>query len=132
MMSVGNQRQIEPLTRFKSLVGATRPGRRVHRLRLTLLFFLALTSSASAAGWSAQQPVTEFYIQGSEVLVKQAVVANPDSCSSASYYRLLSTHPIYKDIYALILAARVSGSPVYLYLAGCDSNGRPTIQNVIM
>lgn len=86
---------------------------------------------AVAAGPAGNKPVKiiHYYDGHTGVLIQQPDMLDPDSCGRKEWYILRDTHPHYKEIYSLILAAHISGQPLEFYLAGC-LQGLPSIAHV--
>ncbi|MCH2160075.1 MAG: hypothetical protein MK096_15000 [Oleiphilaceae bacterium] len=80
-------------------------------------------------GWS-QGTIDRIRIQGSRVLINQAGATNPGGCPNTDYLHLdQSDTPYSKNMFALILAAYLSGKQVSLALTGCEG-GYPRITEV--
>lgn len=85
---------------------------------LVLLAFIA--NNASAAGWSANTTITNYYPQASgNVVFNTAGNTNPDGCTTSHWLVVDSTAPNFNQLYAAIIAAHASGEAVSLYYNGC-------------
>lgn len=65
------------------------------------------------------------------VLLNQSVMIDPQSCGRTDWYVLLKSNEHFKESYALLLAAHVSGRKVSFILSGCEY-GMPVIKHVAM
>ena len=112
----------------------------------SILLPLALTSfAASAGGWTEAEKVTLIHPYGNltagaatSILIRlenspadnSGVGFNPDGCSGNFYYSLTSANSAFDVIFAQLLAAQTTDTPIRLYLSGCSgagSNGWPVI-----
>lgn len=86
---------------------------------------------AFAAEWGVQTTITGFYIDtaAGEVFLKTASNQNPTSCTSAAYLALSTSGTHFKELYATLMAAHLSGSTVSLLYNGC-AGGYPRITSV--
>jgi hypothetical protein len=102
------------------------------RTKLTLATLIALIScNAAAAGWASSQPISFLHVFEGHggIFVRQAAMVNPDSCTRTDQYLLRQTHPLFKELYAMLLSARSSDRSMMLYLQGC-AEGFPSISHV--
>ena len=102
------------------------------RMRCLCGVILVLSaSSASSAGWSAQQPPSFLHVYEGHggIFVAQPTMVNPDSCVRGDQYLLRQTHPQFKELYAMLLSARLSDRSVYFHLIGCVE-GFPSISHI--
>jgi len=107
-----------------------------------LIAALALPpTSIYAQGWSdgAYTTVNNVYIYVSpdwsagEVLVKFDEMINPDNCVDASWVYLPSNHPLFKETYSLLLAAKASNTKIQYLVDGCtgsSTQGKPKLRLV--
>ncbi|MBI5041952.1 MAG: hypothetical protein HZB57_12370 [Gammaproteobacteria bacterium] len=97
--------------------------------KFTVACALLMFSSGSFAGvWTDAGKVVEYYANGNGgvalYISVSSPLANPLGCSSVSYYRLESANPAFKEITALLLAAKASSGNVRLYIddVACSLN----------
>jgi hypothetical protein len=84
------------------------------------LLVLGWAELAVAGGWGAPVTITGYYVwdTGSSYITTTSN-QNPDGCSSAHYLYLDSNSPNFKQIYATVMVAQVTGQSVSLSYAGC-------------
>ena len=84
--------------------------------------------SSFAGGWGSREELTNVYpstgVNG--IYVAQSTMTNPDQCGRQDFYVLEKAHALFDEIYAMVLAARVSDKPIQFHVAGCV-NQRPVI-----
>jgi hypothetical protein len=99
--------------------------------RLCGLVLMLFTANAAPAGWSAQQPPSYLHVYEGHggVFVAQPTMVNPDSCTRGDQYLLRQTHPQFKELYAMLLSARVADRNLYFHLSGCVE-GFPSISHI--
>src|SRR5882757_10041884 len=94
-----------------------------------MVFFGFLAGAAHAVGWSAQVTITNYYMQqtGNAVFTTSANT-NPDGCITSHFLELDGAQPNFNLMYATIMTAVATGSPVTLYYNGCiGGNSYPLI-----
>lgn len=87
-----------------------------------LLVTIACIASVPAFGffWGAQTTITGYYVYANgPSYITTANNQNPDGCQSSSYFALDTGSPNFKELYATVIAAHVSGSTVTLNYDGC-------------
>jgi hypothetical protein len=88
--------------------------------------------SAMAEGVSyGSALVIQFWANHPGALVKIDSMSDPDKCGRNDFYILPDSHDHRKEIYALLLAANVSGQKVQLWTSGCEWNF-PKIVNAMI
>lgn len=99
--------------------------------KLIFAVFLLVSMTASAAHFNKKGEISRLAIwQGhSGILVIHQHMINPESCRRTDNYLLKSTHPFYKEFYALLLSAHMANHPVSLGVQGCHE-GFPVIFHV--
>lgn len=100
--------------------------------RSITILMLSLSPLAFAGG---QTPVGKIdhmlaYQGHTGLLIRHANMINPDSCARTDWLLLPKTHPYYKEIFAMTLAAFHTGNQVAIDVAGCSENF-PTITNLL-
>ena len=101
-------------------------------MKITLIALAALLSmqGVSAAGWSPITKVTAVYPNSDgNIYGNNLANYNPDSCVSAQSV-ILSTNLAKKEIYAAVLAAKISNSNINFYMSGCLGGTYPIVLNV--
>jgi hypothetical protein len=96
---------------------------------LFVLFFFSCHANAEGA-YTGKIIEIQFFQGHVGVLVALDNMGDPDKCGRSDHLILAGTHPHYKDIYALLLAQKLTGSPVRLHVAGCVQ-GLPSIIHVV-
>jgi hypothetical protein len=96
------------------------------RIFLSLMVAVGYVNVSSAAGWSNDTTVTEIYSAGSKTFVKFNEMINPDGCVSIYWIMLESSQLLYKDIFALLLSAKLTGSSVRYYVSACNTTTTST------
>jgi hypothetical protein len=86
---------------------------------------LAMSSFASAGAWTGKLPITSLYLHATYdgLFINQTVTSADPSimqCNRDMYF-LPRTHVFFKEIYAMLLSARATGSSVDLYLDACTT-----------
>lgn len=81
------------------------------------------SSNALAFKWGVRTKVTGYYVyaQG-DAFVNVEVKENPDKCLEPAYLILDTKAANFKEIYATIVTAQVSGQTVTLNYDGCVGN----------
>ncbi len=98
-------------------------------------FGLLLSCVTVNADWTGSKKITMIYpqSQNATVLFKQISPSSSDCPGAAgAYYALEESHPNFKNIYSLLLAAYSMQEPVNLQLSGCNAEGYTKINLVIM
>lgn len=96
-----------------------------------ILAFASVTCSADGTTGAGMIRIIQFYNGHVGVLIRHASVINPDGCGAADWIIMADTYPHYKDAYALLLAAKISGQPVTIDVSGC-LQGYPQLRNVTL
>jgi len=95
---------------------------------LLLAASILYSHSSFAGGWGSREELTNVYpstgING--IYIAQTTMTDPDQCGLQDFYILEKTHTLFDEIYAMVLAARVSGTPMQFHVSGCV-NQRPVI-----
>lgn len=104
---------------------------------ITILISLLFVSSAYAGAWTGKFEMPELRFYNSYILVRNVneTIDSASACSRTDYFRLDKTHERFDQVYATLLAARVSNSEVNFYITGCDGaspNDRQRILYVII
>jgi hypothetical protein len=90
---------------------------------LVLSLIIVAGSIAQGATTNARSITRVHFWQGhAGVLVQQEHMINPDGCSRVDHYMLRQEHPLFREMYAVLLAAHMAGQPLKLGLAGCYDN----------
>jgi len=92
---------------------------------------IVYSHSSFAGGWGSREALTIVYPSTSVngIYIAQSTMADPDQCGQQDFYVLEKTHALFDEIYAMVLAARVSDKPIQFHVAGCI-NQRPVISLV--
>ena len=92
---------------------------------------LLMSAHATAVTWTASEKVTliHFWVGHNGVFVKQAQMISYPSCPRDDQYFLEKNHPFFDQVYALLMAAQVSGQPIQFQVDGC-ADGFPRILHV--
>lgn len=99
--------------------------------KLFLVLSVSVSSLAYAEGSVGAGTINlvYFYQEHTGVLITHSNQINPDGCASNAHFILRDTHPHYKNVYAMLLAANLSGKKVSIGLSGCHE-GFPNIKHV--
>lgn len=83
---------------------------------------LLVTFTVSAAN-AADEKITKlhFYKGHTGIFVTTNNIID-NGCQRKEYYILANNHPYFKEVYALILAAHISGQPLNIVPVGCHEN----------
>ena len=100
----------------------------LHMLKLVKFYTVGLCASIpmiANADWTGDQQIVELYVHRNVVVVKlTAMVTNLSSCADTSYLTL-EPDPgsgfLFKEKYAMLLAARSSGQKVDVAVDGCGT-----------
>ncbi len=92
---------------------------------------IVYSHSSFAGGWGSRVELTNVYPSTSVngIYIAQTTMTDPDQCGLQDFYVLQKTHALFDEIYAIVLAARVSDKPIQFHVAGCV-NQRPIISLV--
>lgn len=102
----------------------------IGKLKMTVLVILTVlvAQPATAGGWTGGREILRIYpnpaANGSFII--QDVIVNPDNCPLNDFYVLNKTNANFDEIFALALAARVSGMAINFHVSGCFAQ-RPLI-----
>ena len=80
---------------------------------------------------SGKVNLLQFWKDHPGVLVGLETMSDPDNCGRSDWYVVPDAHEHYKEIYALLLAANVSGQKVLVWVRGCE-NGFPKVANAMI
>jgi hypothetical protein len=95
----------------------------LQRLTTTaMLLILAQSANATLILNPGEIKQLHFWEGVNGVLIKHADMQNPDNCARNDQYLLRKEHPLYKEFYAMLLVAHMSGQPVRLGIHGCEQN----------
>lgn len=97
---------------------------------LTLFLASAISRADGSTGNGVIRAV-HFYLGHTGVLISHSYLIDPEACGSAAWIILSDTYPHYKDVYALLLAAKLSGQPVNITVSGC-LQGYPSLRSVVL
>lgn len=93
--------------------------------KIMLSLILLVSGSSFADQWTAERK-TLFLNPGAGVAGAGTWIAQADvvysGCTRTDGAYLQSTHPDYKEIYSLLLAAKMSDKPVKVYYGDCVGN----------
>ena len=97
----------------------------------TLLFTIFTNCVAGGTGPTSNIKHILYYEGHVGVLIiTEAALINPDACErGGQYYILRNSHPLYKEMTALLLSAQMSGQPLALSVNGCVQ-GLPSVVNI--
>ena len=88
--------------------------------RLLIAFAFISASAFAGSGWSTGKiKVLHFWEGHTGVLIKQEDMSDLGGCGRSDYYQLDKSHPFFKEIYSLLLAAHMSNQPIRIHLNGC-------------
>ncbi|MEY4589096.1 MAG: hypothetical protein RL497_1172 [Pseudomonadota bacterium] len=95
-----------------------------------ILCSLAISTSTHAGALASNEAINvlHYYEGHVGVLIKQPTMIDPDKCGRTDWYILRNDHPLYKEMYAVVLAAHMANKPVHFYLEGCVQ-GIPSIRH---
>lgn len=96
---------------------------------LLALSLISATASADGTTGSGIVRMLHFYTGHTGLLIIHSNMMDPDACGSTAYIILPDNHAHYKDIYALLLAAKLSGQSVTINVSGC-LQGYPQLRNI--
>ncbi|MBD8658429.1 hypothetical protein IFT68_22700 [Oxalobacteraceae sp. CFBP 13730] len=90
-------------------------------------------SQSIAGGYTPAGVIREFSVWNdiNGILIMPSDLINPDNCVRRDQITLQKTHPQYKEIYSMVLAAHISGKKVFFYLEGCAQNFPNVVHMVI-
>ncbi|HEY0342501.1 MAG TPA: hypothetical protein VGC34_16995 [Steroidobacteraceae bacterium] len=75
---------------------------------------------AFGAGSTGPVVATSYEIDSwDQVLIVNGAWANPDSCGTSSYVIIQMSNSSYKDMFATVLAAGLSGKELSFWVSGC-------------
>lgn len=102
-------------------------------INLSIALFAMFCLPNSQAGGSTQSTLVKhiLYYEGhvGALIITNTAMINPDGCQRSDYYILRNSHPMYKEMTALLLAAQVSGQPLSIDVNGCVQ-GLPSVVNI--
>jgi hypothetical protein len=100
---------------------------------LAIALPLALTGLSSTAGGTVQATLIKHinYYEGHVglLIITEAALINPDYCGRRDLYILRNSHPMYKEMTALVISAHMSGQPVSISVNGCIQD-LPSVVNI--
>lgn len=101
------------------------------KIILVISFYFPLM--VCAGGWTDYRDITKIGVKADSASGFYFTLSggpNPDNCSLTDYYFIRSEAPMMKEMYALVLAAKKSGTKITAQLEGCD-NGRPKVISIM-
>ncbi len=93
------------------------------KIFLTLCFSFLLSSSAFANSSFGLSKINTLVVHDSGayvIVVLKSPVASGEGCTSSSELKLKVDHPLFKVMYATLLTALQSQTPVQGWVNGCD------------
>ncbi len=97
---------------------------------IATVFILLVLSIPSIAGqWTDARKVKKLYPHGDSAglyVQLDASTVNPDTCGNVDWYFISKNNSMQGQVFALLLAAKKTGSDIKLYIDGCGQ-GRPAI-----
>jgi hypothetical protein len=98
------------------------------RTGFVALFALA-AGNAGAVGWSGGVTITNYYVEeAGNALFTTSGNTNPDGCVTSHWLVIDGTQANFRLLYATIVTAVATGSPVTIYYSGCTAgNAYPHI-----
>lgn len=91
-------------------------------LKSLVLAFALLFPTASSADWTGNQTIKELFVTNNAVVMKLNMHPSATGCSDNSYLTLEpDNNPLFKEKYAMLLAAKTSGKPVDVLILGCGT-----------
>jgi hypothetical protein len=101
------------------------------KLFLALALCASATAHAEGSSGAGTVNLVYFYEGHTGALITHSNQINPDGCASAAHFLLSDTYVKYKEVYALLLAANLSGKKVSISVSGC-LQGFPLIKHVAL
>jgi hypothetical protein len=102
----------------------------VCRLFLGALLSVCISTNAIAAGWGSRESLIVGVLPqgpdtGANFFVQLASPENPDACPtpSISFVIIDGSTQLGKYLAALVMQAKLTGSPVYIFYNGCNPSG---------
>lgn len=92
-------------------------------MRSLAFLFSLVASVANAGGWSNEAVPTRVDIERDSGFMIYGAFGNGGSCVVPDQIYVQRAHPQYKEIYATVLAAFMSGKKVQAYIHECKSVG---------
>ena len=106
---------------------------------ISVICGVALSTSALAAGWSTEQPITEvrFYEDGAIQLDGAIGWLNRPACLDYGNYIVIDpAHPFYSEMYATVMAAYLQNRNIMAYQSGCyttlDGKNYPSVTRLLV
>jgi hypothetical protein len=95
---------------------------------------LTLSVFSNARQWTPSTNIKVTYVHnahgGYGVFQLDDMSTNPSNCTSPSYFVLSkANNPVFDEIYALMLAAHMSGKKVQVWTSGCSPHNHMEIQH---
>lgn len=99
-----------------------------------MLSWILLANSAYAGGWTSAARINEVYPHASyeSILLEHGAQINPDGCTHTRWVALHKTHPLFKELYSLILTVTATDAPISMYVSGCTSAGYAEVRNMML
>jgi hypothetical protein len=99
--------------------------------RMIVALALALPVAAAADEWTVTQPITVLQVYGAteDIYLTGGSTWGSPSCPGATYVRVPQSLAGYKQLLAVSLAAKMSGTPIRVY-GTCGANGYFDATNV--
>jgi hypothetical protein len=92
----------------------------------TLAAFAASSAACAAAGWTTPVSIVEIVQQpGSDQvsISTSGILSNPSGCASANGFYFSVINERHKRLFALLMAAQLSGQQVRMYVTGVCTSG---------
>ncbi|KJY78519.1 hypothetical protein [Vibrio nigripulchritudo] len=91
--------------------------------RFIALSAALLSTSVYAGGWTSFATPTRVDIERGNGFMVYGNFGNPGNCTIQNRFYVQKTHPQYKEVYSMVLAAFTSGKRVQVYIHSCNPVG---------
>ncbi len=101
-------------------------------LNIGILLFATMVSSMGYAAKNTDVEIVshlQYFSGHTGLLIRQPNMISLEECTRDDLYQLDVSHPHYKEMVSVILAAHISGQKLMFHLSGCNQ-GLPAILHV--
>lgn len=111
--------------------GDVATGEEVSLPKIFCAMITLMSAGVANAGWTTTGKIKVLRYSTGRILVVHDFMSDPNNCGRSDYFILQETdNPIFKEMYAGLLSAHMTGKPLNLAISGCHL-GFPSIAEIM-